>query len=268
MVDRASLHPSIGTRATRAGRVLPVLHRIAAKTTAVQLHPRSAARPGEDVTEAHRASAPGLRRLRALPSGAVAAMADRAWPTRLRSSGACSGLDVLRSSAALSPVPHLRARGDRSRPLDAGRLVGKATALLEPLADAVGRHVPAGQAGFADGAPWRTRSSCRRWGPARRRPAGSGPMCGMSGRGTVKRHRRPGTGGRKAAHPKAHPAGFPGWIDGVPAKMYLGLQSVPESLVIRSDARRSRVSRPRTDRPGSRRYRAHQRSGRPRNKGL
>ena len=50
------------------------------------------------------------------------AAADRArapWP---RPSGACAGLEVLRSPAALPPVPHLRPRRRGARPLDAGRL--------------------------------------------------------------------------------------------------------------------------------------------------
>ena len=64
-------------------------------------------------------------------------------------------------------------------------------------------------------APWRTRSSCWRRGPARRRRGAPGPMWGDE---------RPWAGeappaawyrfsaDRKAAHPKAHLAGFAGWM--------------------------------------------------------
>ena len=89
--------------------------------------------------------------------------------------------------------------------------VGKATALLEPLADAVGRHVLGGQALFADDTPVKLLA----------------PGTGKTATGrawTYVRDERPWKGAapaaawyrfsadRKAAHPKSHLAGFAGWM--------------------------------------------------------
>ena len=90
--------------------------------------------------------------------------------------------------------------------------VGKATALLEPLADAVGRHVLEGQALFADDTPVKLLA----------------PGTGKTATGrawTYVRDERPWKGeaspaaawyrfsaDRKAAHPKSHLAGFAGWM--------------------------------------------------------
>ena len=89
--------------------------------------------------------------------------------------------------------------------------VGKATALLEPLADAIGRHVREGQALFADDTPVKLLA----------------PGTGKTATGrawTYVRDERPWAGeappaawyrfsaDRKAAHPKAHLAGFTGWM--------------------------------------------------------
>ena len=89
--------------------------------------------------------------------------------------------------------------------------VGKATALLEPLADAVGRHVLEGQALFADD------TSVKLLAP------GTGKTA--TGRAwTYVRDERPWKGeaspaawyrfsaDRKAAHPKSHLAGYAGWM--------------------------------------------------------
>ena len=89
--------------------------------------------------------------------------------------------------------------------------VGKATALLEPLADAVGRHVLAGRALFADDTPVKLLA----------------PGTGKTATGrvwTYVRDERPWNGeaspaawyrfsaDRKAEHPKAHLADFAGWM--------------------------------------------------------
>ena len=89
--------------------------------------------------------------------------------------------------------------------------VGKATALLEPLAEAIGRHVLAGQALFADDTPVKVLA----------------PGTGKTSTGrvwTYVRDERPWKGeappaawyrfsaDRKAEHPKAHLAGFGGWM--------------------------------------------------------
>ena len=89
--------------------------------------------------------------------------------------------------------------------------VGKATALLEPLADAVGRHVLEGKALFADDTPIKVLA----------------PGTGKTATGriwTYVRDERPWKGeappaawyrfsaDRKAEHPKAHLAGFGGWM--------------------------------------------------------
>ena len=89
--------------------------------------------------------------------------------------------------------------------------VGKATALLEPLADAVGRHVLAGRALFADDTPVKVLAP------------GTGKA--VTGRaGTYVRDERPWAGegapaawyrfspDRKAHHPKEHLTGFAGWM--------------------------------------------------------
>ncbi len=89
--------------------------------------------------------------------------------------------------------------------------VGKATALLEPLADAIGRHVLAGRALFADDTPVKMLA----------------PGTGKTATGrawTYVRDERPWNGeappaawyrfsaDRKAAHPKGHLEGFAGWM--------------------------------------------------------
>ena len=89
--------------------------------------------------------------------------------------------------------------------------VGKATALLEPLADAIGRHVLAGQALFADDTPVKVLAP------------GTG-KCATGRAWTYVRDERRWKGeaspaawyrfsaDRKAEHPKAHLAGFGGWM--------------------------------------------------------
>ncbi len=92
--------------------------------------------------------------------------------------------------------------------------VGKATALLEPLAEAIGRHVLEGRALFADDTPVK--------------PLAPGTGRTATGRvWTYVRNERPWKGeappaawyrfsaDRKAAHPKSHLAGFAGWMHSV-----------------------------------------------------
>ena len=89
--------------------------------------------------------------------------------------------------------------------------VGKSTALLEPLAEAIGRHVLAGQALFADDTPVKLLA----------------PGTGKTATGrvwTYVRDERPWQGvaapaawyrfstDRKAAHPQEHLTGFSGWM--------------------------------------------------------
>lgn len=68
--------------------------------------------------EQDRASAHGLRLLRADHSGGAAVSTDRARPTRSQPSGACAGQQICGSFAALSAEPDLRPRGDRCGTLD------------------------------------------------------------------------------------------------------------------------------------------------------
>ena len=110
--------------------------------------------------------------------------------------------------------------------------VGKATALLEPLADAVGRHVLAGQAIFADDTPVKMLA----------------PGTGKTATGrawTYVRDERPWAGegapaawyrfstDRKAHHPKAHLAGFAGWMH---ADGYAGFERLIRAGPIREVA--------------------------------
>jgi transposase len=74
--------------------------------------------------------------------------------------------------------------------LDRSTLAGwvdQSTRLLEPLAEAIGRHVRAGAAIFADDTP--IKMQAKRSAQQR----ASGPMSAMNGPGIVKRHRRHGT---------------------------------------------------------------------------
>lgn len=79
--------------------------------------------------------------------------------------------------------------------------VGRSTALLAPLADAVGRHVLAGRTNF----PTTRRSSCRRQGPAGRTPRGYGHTSATSGPGPAMQRLRPGTGSPSTARGSIRP---------------------------------------------------------------
>ena len=89
--------------------------------------------------------------------------------------------------------------------------VGKTTALLQPLADAVGRHVLQGQAIFADDTPVNMLSpgtgktkTARAWVYVR----DERPWAGEAPPAAFYRFSRD----RRGAHPQAHLAGFKGWM--------------------------------------------------------
>lgn len=103
--------------------------------------------------------------------------------------------------------------------------VGKSTALLEPLADAIGRHVLAGQAIFADDTPAKMLAPSRgKTATARLRAYG--------------RDERPWNGDappaswycfspdRKGQHPKDHLSGYRGWMH---ADGYAGFENIYRS---------------------------------------
>ena len=117
--------------------------------------------------------------------------------------------------------------------------VGKATALLAPLADAVGRHVLAGRAIFADDTPVKVLA----------------PGTGKTATGrawTYVRDERPWAGegapaawyrfsaDRKAHHPKEHLAGFAGWMH---ADGYAGFERLIRAGPIREVACMTHIRR-------------------------
>ena len=117
--------------------------------------------------------------------------------------------------------------------------VGKATALLEPLAAAIGRHVLAGAAIFADDTPvsmlapgtGRTQTA-RLWTYARdERPWG-----GAAAPAAWYRF----SGDRKGQHPKDHLARFRGWMH---ADGYAGFEDLYRSGAIREVACMAHVRR-------------------------
>jgi len=117
--------------------------------------------------------------------------------------------------------------------------VGKSTALLEPLADVIGRHVLAAEAIFADDTPvsmlapgtGRTQTA-RLWTYARdERPwGGSAPPAAW--------YRF--SGDRKGQHPKDHLARFRGWMH---ADGYAGFEDLYRSGAIREVACMAHVRR-------------------------
>jgi transposase len=117
--------------------------------------------------------------------------------------------------------------------------VGKSTALLEPLADAIGRHVLAAEAIFADDTPvnmlapgtGRTQTA-RLWTYARdERPWG-----GAAPPAACYRF----SGDRKGQHPKDHLARFRGWMH---ADGYAGFENLYRSGAIREVACMAHVRR-------------------------
>lgn len=117
--------------------------------------------------------------------------------------------------------------------------VGKSTALLEPLADAIGRHVLAGQAIFADDTPvamlapgtGKTQTA-RLWAYGRdERPWGSAIPPASWYRFSSD---------RKGCHPKDHLAGYTGWMH---ADGYAGFEDIYRSGDIREVACMAHVRR-------------------------
>jgi transposase len=117
--------------------------------------------------------------------------------------------------------------------------VGKSTALLAPVADAIGRHVLAAEAIFADDTPIRmlapgtgTTQTARLWTYARdERPWGSAAPPAAWYRFS---------GDRKGQHPKDHLARFRGWMH---ADGYAGFEDLYRSDAIREVACMAHVRR-------------------------
>lgn len=98
--------------------------------------------------------------------------------------------------------------------------VGRSAALLEPLADAIGRHVRAGQAIFAGGTPIKMQAKGKSatahvWTYVR----GERPWGGADPPAAWYRF----TSNRKGEHPSAHLASYRGWP--LPKKRSAGLLS-------------------------------------------
>ncbi len=117
--------------------------------------------------------------------------------------------------------------------------VGKSTALLEPLADAIGRHVLAGRAIFADDTPvamlapgtGKTQTA-RLWAYGRdERPWGSAIPPASWYRFSAD---------RKGEHPKDHLTGYSGWMH---ADGYAGFEDLYRSGTIREVACMAHVRR-------------------------
>ena len=99
--------------------------------------------------------------------------------------------------------------------------VGRSTALLAPLAEAIGRHVRAGRAIFADDTPIKLQAkrkcaTARIWTDVRdERPwcaGGTGPETGTAGGGDPPAAWYRFSVNRKGAHPAEHLADYKGWM--------------------------------------------------------
>ena len=117
--------------------------------------------------------------------------------------------------------------------------VGKTTALLEPLADAVGRHVRAGQCLFADDTPVKVlapgtgkSATARAWVYVR----DERPWCGEGAPAAWYRF----SADRKARHPQGHLADFRGWMH---ADGYAGFERLIRAGPIREVACLAHVRR-------------------------
>ncbi|MFC7705390.1 IS66 family transposase [Plastorhodobacter daqingensis] len=202
-------------------------------------HRGAGIRPRPLHREPHCPATAGLHLLRPLHPGTAAHAADRARPPRSGPARTCAGQQVCRSPATLSPEPDLDREGldlDRSTLAD---WVGKSTALLETLAEAIGRHVLAAEAIFADDTPVRMLApgtgktqTARLWTYARDdRPRGGSPPPAAWYRFS---------GDRKGQHPKDHLAGFCGWMH---ADGYAGFEDLYRSGAIREVACMAHVRR-------------------------
>ena len=114
--------------------------------------------------------------------------------------------------------------------------VGKTTALLEPLADAIGRHVRAGQAIFADDTPVKMLApgtgktqTARLWVYAR----DERPYTHKEGSAVPPAAWYRFSPDRKGQHPKDHLAGYEGWMH---ADGYTGFEDLYRSRAIREVA--------------------------------
>ncbi|MCC5971143.1 MAG: IS66 family transposase [Pararhodobacter sp.] len=117
--------------------------------------------------------------------------------------------------------------------------VGKSTALLEPLAEAIGRHVLAGQAIFADDTPVKMlapgtgkTATARLWAYGRDELPWGGDAPPASW------YRSPPD--RKGQHPKDHLAGYRGWMH---ADDYAGFENIYRSSDIHEVACMAHVRR-------------------------
>jgi transposase len=110
-------------------------------------------RAGKVHREPHRAPKAGLFRLRLLHSSSAADATDRARQARTGITGPCVGQQIRRSPSALPPSQIFDPEGLDIDCSTLGDWIGKSTALLEPLTDAIVRYVLAGQAIFVDDTP-------------------------------------------------------------------------------------------------------------------
>lgn len=115
--------------------------------------------------------------------------------------------------------------------------VGRSAALLEPLAEAIGRHVQAGQAIFADDTPIKIQAkgkcaTARVWTYVRdERPSGGADPPAAWYRFTSN---------RKGRHPSAHLASYNGWMH---ADGYTGFNELYRSGAIREVACMAHIRR-------------------------
>ena len=174
-------------------------------------HRRAGLPAGSVRGEPDRTPAPGLHLLRGHLPGALAVAPDRAGTPRTRPARPCPG----RQNGDHLPLYRQSQIFEREGiDLDRSTLadwVGKSTALLEPLAAAIGRHVLGGAAIFADDTPIKLQApgngktkTARIWTYVRDERSWLGPdppaACYRF------------TCDRKGEHPANHLAGYKGWM--------------------------------------------------------
>lgn len=130
--------------------------------------------------------------------------------------------------------------------------VGKTTALLEPLADAIGRHVLSAEAIFADDTPISMLAPRCPAGDCKQSPRGGTGKTQTARLWTYARDERPWgsdappaawyrfSGDRKGQHPKDHLARYRGWMH---ADGYAGFEDLYRSGAIREVACMAHVRR-------------------------
>ncbi|XDA97958.1 IS66 family transposase [Sulfitobacter sp. LCG007] len=182
--------------------------------------------------------------LRTVHPGPAALAPHRTWPPGAGSFGPCAGQQVCRPSSADHLPLYRQSQIFEREGLDLDRStladwVGKTTALLEPLADAIGRHVLSAEAIFADDTPismlapgtGKTQTA-RLWTYARdERPWGGGAPPAAWYRFS---------GDRKGQHPMDHLARFRGWMH---ADGYAGFEDLYRTGAIREVACMTHVRR-------------------------